>query len=220
MRKHGGLIHNAHPEAGPEGKDQFHYAPSNSTVIANTEMLPDAMRYQGTNYVLHGERTLRAFLNKDGRTGFVGGSDTHEGKPAARTAILARELTREAVFEALRCRRNYAITHARIGLDFRINGHVMGEEIEVDGAPQIVVEVKGTDRIKEVVIIRDGEVLRSVQPMTKDLHFEHADRAFTGPSYYYVRVVQTDQDAHGNFSQAWSSPIWVKRPPPPGRSVR
>lgn len=211
VRKHGGLIHNAHPDAGPDGADQFDYAPSNSTVIVNTEMLPDIIRYQGTNHPVNGERTLRAFLNKGGRTGFVGGSDTHEGIPAARTAVLASALTREAIFDALRHRRNYAVTHARIVLDFRINGHGMGEEIETGRAPRIVVDVTGTDRIEEVVLIRDGQAIRSARPGKRNLHFEHVDRSFAGPSWYYVRVAQTDRDPHGNPSRAWSSPIWVSR---------
>ncbi len=73
-------------------------------------------------YQLNWEQSVRMFLGTGGRTGFVGGSDTHEGKPAARTAVLAEALTREGLFEALRSRRNYAVTHARIVLDFRING--------------------------------------------------------------------------------------------------
>ncbi|MFA6546381.1 MAG: hypothetical protein WCS99_18330, partial [Limisphaerales bacterium] len=175
------------------------------------EMLPDLMRYQGTDHALKGEQTLRAFLNRGGRTGFVGGSDTHEGTPAARTAVLAGDLTRAAVFDAFRHRRNYAVTHARIILGFQINGHVMGEDIVVAGDPQIVVDVKGTDRIEEVVIIRDGTTLHSVRPGADSLHFTHVDRSFAGAGYYYVRVTQADKDEHGNPSQAWSSPIWVKR---------
>lgn len=217
VRKQGGLIHNAHPEAGPEGRDQFDYAASNVATIVNTEMLPDTMRYQGTNHPLKGEQTLRAFLKQGGRTGFVGGSDTHERTPAARTAILARELTRASIFDALRHRHNYAITHARIVLDFRINGSVMGEEIETEGPPHIVVDVKGTDRIKEVAIIRNGQVLVTVRPTTQNVHFERMDCSFSDASYYYVRVVQTDTDPHGNLSQAWSSPIWVKKKQSAGR---
>jgi hypothetical protein len=211
VRTDGGLIHNAHPDAGPEGRDQFDYARSNWGVIVNSEMLPDSMRYLGTNYHLKGEQTLRAFLDKGGRTGFVGGSDTHDGTPRASTAILARELTSEAVFESLGHRRNYAVTHARIVLDFRINGRVMGEDIEIEGFPHIVVDVKGTDRIKEAALIRNGRVLRKVKPKSQNLHFELVDRSFASPSYYYVRVVQADTDPHGNPPQAWSSPIWVRR---------
>ena len=93
----------------------------------------DAVQGQDAQLAV-GER-LREFLNQGGKTGFVGSTDTHEGKPAAKTAVLARELTRPAIFDALRHRRNYAVFNARIVLDFKINGHVMGEEIEIEGNP-------------------------------------------------------------------------------------
>jgi hypothetical protein len=87
----------------------------------------------------------------------------------------------------------------------------MGEEIEVAGKPRIVAEVKGTDRIEEVVIVRDGAVIHTVNPGTQVVRLDFADDAFQGNSYYYLRVIQTDKDEHGNRSHAWSSPIWVKK---------
>jgi hypothetical protein len=211
VQKVGGLIQNNHPDAGPEGRDQFDYAPPHYSVIANTELWPDTMRYQGKTHDMNMERTVRDFLNKGGRTGFVGSTDTHEGKPAAKTAVLARELTRPAIFEALRQRRNYAVFNARIVLDFKIDGHFMGEEIEIEGKPRIALDVHGTDKIEEVIIVRDGAVLHSLRPGTQNVQAEYVDEAFGGNSYYYVRVIQADKDEHGNRSHAWSSPIWVKK---------
>jgi hypothetical protein len=213
VRKHGGLIHNNHPFSfgGNETRHQWDYAAHHSSVIVNTEMGLDASRYKGKTYRLNWEQCLREFLNGGGKTGFVSGTDTHDGTPAARTAVLATELTRAAVFDALRHRRNYAINHARIGLDFRINGHFMGEEIDVAGSPHIVVEVRGTAPIEEVVIVRNGEVIHTLRPQTENVSFAYVDESFVGPSYYYMRVIQADTDPHGNHSHAWSSPIWVGR---------
>lgn len=208
--KAGGLIQNAHPDAGLEGTEQFDYDRAYASVITNSEMAPDVMHYNGKVYDLKVETTLRKFLDRGGKTGFVAGTDTHEGKPAARTAILARELTRPALFDALRHRRNYAISHARIVLDFHINGHVMGEEIEIAGRPRISVTIKGTDRIKEAVIVRDGAVVHSSSSDGSTLQFDFVDESFRGNSYYYLRVTQVDADEHGNPSRAWSSPIWVR----------
>lgn len=66
------------------------------------------------------------------RVGIVANSDGHKGRPGAEgpgaslfgaygglTAVLLPELSREAVFEALRARRHYATTGARILLDVR-----------------------------------------------------------------------------------------------------
>lgn len=207
----GGLIHNNHPDALEPGLNQFDYIPAHAAVIPNTEIYPDIVLYRGKSYPARGEETVRGFLDRGGRTGIVAGTDTHDGRPDARTAVLARELTRDAIFDALRDRRNYAINHARIGVDFRINGEVMGSEIESVGVPRIAVDVRGTDIIEEVAIVRDGKVLRAMQPRARDFHFEETDANFPGESYYYVRVIQADRDEHGNRSHAWSSPIWVRR---------
>jgi hypothetical protein len=210
VRKTGGLIHNAHPDPKPTGRDQFDYAPSAYDVIANTEMWADVIQFGGTNHPTRGEQTVRAFLDRGGRTGFVGGTDTHEGKPAARTAVLVRRLTRAAIFDALRHRRNYAVNHARIELDFRINGHIMGGEVEVKGCPRIVVEVIGTAPIEEVAVVRDGAVIHAINPRKTQARLNCVDRNFGGSSYYYIRVTQSDKDKHGNKSCAWSSPIWAR----------
>jgi hypothetical protein len=210
VKKVGGLIQNNHP-IGDEARDQWDYASALESVVVNTEMGPDVMRYDGKEYKPGWQAKVREFLNLGRKTGFVAGTDTHEGKPAARTAVLARELTRPAIFEALRHRRNYAVFNAKIVLDFKIDGHFMGEEIEIEGKPRIAVEVHGTDKIEEVVVVRDGTVLHSRQPGTPRAQFEYVDETFDGNSYYYVRVIQVDKDEHGNRSHAWSSPIWVKK---------
>jgi len=208
----GGLVHNAHPNALPGAKDQFDYKPSYYSVIRNTEIGSDALYgTEGKKHELGWEQAVRDFLNCGGKTGFVKGTDTHEGKPAARTAVFAKELTREAIFDALRHRRNYAVSNTRIILDFKINGHCMGEEIEIEGKPRIAVSVKGTNTIKELAVIRDGSILHSVSPKSKLAQFEYVDNTFEAGSYYYLRVTQVDKDKLGNPTRAWSSPIWVRQ---------
>lgn len=207
--KQGGLVQNNHPSKGPEGADQWAYDPIHESVIANTEIDADTVQYSGKTYALGVEQTIREFLNRGGKTGFVKGTDTHAGKPAARTAVLAKELTRDALFDALRHRRTYAVTHARIGLSFKIDGHEMGETFEAAGQPTIDVDIQGTDLISEVEIVRDGTVLAARKPGVRQVAFSTVDEAFTGKSYYYLRVTQADRDEHGNPSRAWTSPICV-----------
>ncbi len=64
----------------------------------------------------------------------------------------------------------------------------MGEEIEIEGKPRIAVRVQGTDTIEEVALIRDGSVIHTLAPKTRDVRFEHVDGSFPGKSYYYVRI--------------------------------
>jgi len=211
VRSVGGLIQNNHLAAGLEGRDQFAYSPENSSVITNTEIHPNVIFWEGKRHDTNMEQMARDFLDGGGKTGFVGGTDTHEGRPAARTAVLAEELTREAILDALRHRRNYGVWNARIAVDFRISGHPMGTEVEVPKAPRISVRVNGTDQIAAVEIVRDGDVIRAVNPDRRSARLSFADRGFGGSSYYYVRVTQVDTDEHGNPSRAWGSPVWVHR---------
>ena len=81
------------------------------------------------------------------RVGVVANSDGHKGRPGAShpgastfgaygglTCVLADSLTREAVFDAIRRRRCYAVTAAqRIHVELTVNGLPMGAEGRVDG---------------------------------------------------------------------------------------
>lgn len=207
--KHGGLVQNNHPCSGPDGADQWAYDPAYDSVIASTEIAEDKMQYNGKTYASGVEQAIRDFLNRGRKTGFVKGTDTHEGRPSARTAILAKELTRDALFEALRHRRTYAVTHARIILSFTVDGHEMGEAFATAGKPRIAVDIQGTDALTEVAVIRDGTILTSRNPGVSHTAFSYVDESFSGKSYYYLRVTQIDNDESGNPSCAWSSPIWV-----------
>ncbi len=124
--------------------------------------------------------------------------------------MFAKELTREAIFDALRHRRNYAVSNARIVLNFKIDGHEMGKEFETAGQLRIAVQVRGTGIIKEVAIVRNGLVYYTLSPGKEQVNFELVDDSFETSAYYYLRVIQADKDEHGNFSYAWSSPIWVR----------
>jgi len=63
--------------------------------------------------------------------GFTAGGE-HEGVGV--TGVYATDLTREAIFEALRERRTYGTTGDRIIVDWRLDGHPMGSRPRaVDG---------------------------------------------------------------------------------------
>ena len=83
VQRYNGLIHNNHPSPWPDGRDQWDYDPSYCSVITNTEMYGDTIHYEGKAFHPNMEQTVRDFLNRGGKTGFVRGTDTHEGNPAA-----------------------------------------------------------------------------------------------------------------------------------------
>jgi hypothetical protein len=140
-----------------------------------------------------------------GRNGDFNRRDTGYGSGALMAAV-ASELTREGLWEAFRSRRTYATTGARIVLDFRCNGHQMGEEIVAQGPPLLTADVTGTGPIERLELIRDDRLLFTQWGDGDRSTLEHADEDCPqGQHYYYLRVTQIDGEL------AWSSPIWVLR---------
>ena len=120
-------------------------------------------------------------------------------------AVQAEQLTRESIFRALYDRRVYATSGARILLDFRVAGQTMGSEIRADAAPQIAIEVVGTEPIERIEIKRDCAIVHIHEPDGELARFTWSDPDFDAgqPCFYYVRIVQTDGE------EAISSPVWV-----------
>ncbi len=128
------------------------------------------------------------------------------GGGLGKAAVWAKELTRESILEAVRARRTFGTTAARIQIDFRVNGRMMGE---VSGRGEGPVSVKAVvhspQPIRSVEICRNNEFVYSASPGGTDAEIEYADRTpLAGSSYYYLRVLQTDGEI------AWSSPVWLE----------
>ncbi|MEE9271183.1 MAG: DUF3604 domain-containing protein [Candidatus Krumholzibacteria bacterium] len=138
------------------------------------------------------------------------GSDEHYSRLGL-TAVYATELTRPAIWEALKSRRTYGTTGARIVVDFSVNGDFMGSEMTVAGGPLVQVGVIGTDTLRTISIIRDGyDTVFETHPGTLSASVEFVDADATSGSThsYYARIVQNDDH------YAWTSPIWVTIEPP------
>ncbi len=166
--------------------------------------------------------TVRDALNRGFRLGMVAGADicpwpgrSHPGTVHALapyagglTAVFAEELSREAVFEALRSRRCYATTGARIILRFDVCGTPMGGTVRLaspDEPRHVAVSVIGTYRIDRVDILKNCEMLWSKKAEDERLEWCVTDDSRCAPSdFYYLRVFQADG------ARAWSSPIWME----------
>ncbi|MEA3400846.1 MAG: CehA/McbA family metallohydrolase [Armatimonadota bacterium] len=163
-------------------------------------------------------------LKRGYRLGLMASSDCHDGNPGNANwsyrqphihhrlgsgfmAVLAEELARGAVWDAMYARRCYATTGTRIVLDFRVNEAIMGSEITApaDAANRIEAEVTGTAPLQRLELVRDGEVIAVKQDGGGDVSASlRVEDAGAGDScFYYLRVFQTDGE------MAWSSPVWV-----------
>ncbi|MGH9338816.1 MAG: DUF3604 domain-containing protein [Acidobacteriota bacterium] len=148
----------------------------------------------------------------------VAASDDHTARPGQASkglaAVWAPALDRESIFGSLLEKRTYGTTGQRIYLDFRVNGVLPGSRIRAGGAPSIFLEVHGTDDLEWVELVkldqraREYQVLQRWTPKRLSFTANLADRSFSAPSFYYLRVKQSGL-VEGRPAMAWSSPIWV-----------
>lgn len=114
-------------------------------------------------------------LSRGCKVGLTAGTDGVMGRPGAchpgrrlirnlrngLTAVYARELTREAIWEALHARRTYATTGERIRLLFQVNDADMGSEIAITESPTITFDIEGTKPLERIDLFRGVEVIES-----------------------------------------------------------
>ncbi len=172
-------------------------------------------------------RHVRDALARGYRLGFVAGGDMHSSQPGnpvlalgpyrtlrfkpGLTAVVADRLEERAILDAMRDRRTYATTGARILLQFSVNGVPLGGQLLLGAGEAVVVQgsVHGTAALAEVTVVRDGAPVYVARPRQEDVEIRWEDQppAEGGRgSYYYLRAIQVDGEV------AWSSPVWVSRP--------
>ncbi len=141
----------------------------------------------------------------------VQASSDHISTHTSYAMIYTPSTARTDIVESMRQRHAYAATD-NILLDFEAASadgasHLMGDAFaDPNGRPQLRVKIVGTDRVKQVDLIRNNKFIYTLAPEKAAVDFTYLDQApEPGESYYYVRVIQDD----GNL--AWSSPIWIKR---------
>jgi hypothetical protein len=150
----------------------------------------------------------------------VAASDDHRAHPGqphyGRTAVAATGLTREEIFDALYHRRTYGTTGIKVLMDFKMNDEPMGGTATASSAPEIAIEVHGTDTIEFIEILRYGKsdggflVINTLYPDDADFQWTGTDPAFKEDSIYYIRLRQMRM-VRTRVAMAWSSPIWVRR---------
>ncbi len=122
-----------------------------------------------------------------------------------KACVFAEELTRESILDALRARRCYGTTAAKIFLDVRVSGHLMGEKLATPAGAEVKVdvEVRCPVPIGKIELCRDNKYIDAQSPDGNQARVTFVDdHPPPGRCYYYVRVTQQDDEI------AWSSPVW------------
>src|SRR5690625_4053845 len=128
--------------------------------------------------------TVYSALKRGLRFGFVGSTDHHAGYPGSygdgRMAVLAKEKTRDSIWEAILARRTYAVTGDKIECEFKINNEHMGSVIDGSGDRNIDLFVKGNDEIDKIIVYKNlkpwkiinGETFQSTNKKTYKVRVE------------------------------------------------
>jgi hypothetical protein len=156
------------------------------------------------------------------RVGVIGTSDTRLSTPGnprgftmedlryagGLTAVLAKELTHDAILEALRARRCYATTGLRYLLEFTVDGAPMGSELRVPkGHRASLYGALGstTQWVRLEFIGPEGPVgtLTPEGPDAEVIELTATTPPVEAPTWVYLRGV----DQAGGM--AWSSPVYL-----------
>lgn len=177
-----------------------HYSPQYDAVVSLLEVA-------GEDGVVDCEYYDLA-LDKGWHVAPTNNQNNHKGQwgdaSDARTVVLAKSLTEEALYAAMKDRRVYATQDSDLAIYYELNGTVMGSIIPKSEEAEITVFLSDpTDEaIGNVEVVTDGgAVLVSEYVETPSQVLELS--ASGGHSYYYLRVTQPDGDV------AVTAPVWM-----------
>lgn len=151
--------------------------------------------------------------------GFIGSGDSHDGHPglahlggrntgSGLAGIVCDERTKEALLTALRARRVFATSGARILVRFSLAGKPMGSLVdasEVKESATLFASASGPAPIRRIDVIQGDSVAITFEgDGSCEQGFSGALEGLRPGDFVYVRVIASD----GHM--AWSSPIFVR----------
>jgi hypothetical protein len=164
----------------------------------------------------------KGFVNlalKMGRRYAFESSSDHISTHLSYCNVFVTEPTREKILEAVKKKRVYGATDNIIA-DVRCKvgdkERFMGEEFTTNAAPTLNIHIIGAQKIANVTIIKDDEVVHTATPNERDVTLTWTDPNPTAgkTSYYYVRGEQVkDMEGATSGELVWASPMWIKYEP-------
>lgn len=190
-----------HPDTVHGDFERFdHYSPQYDAAVSLLEVA-------GEDGVVDCEYYDRA-LDEGWHVAPTNNQNNHNGQwgdaSDARTVALAKDLTEEALYAAMKDRRVYATQDSDLAIYYELNGTVMGSILPKSEEAEITVFLSDpTDEaIGSVEVVTDGgAVLVSEYVETPSQVLELS--ASGGHSYYYLRITQPDGDV------AVTAPVWM-----------
>lgn len=125
-----------------------------------------------------GETSYERAIEKGIRIGLIAAGDNHS-VPAVfehgSMCALAKDNTKESLWDALTHSRVYGVSQSRIEVDFEINEEQMGGLLEIRDTASLHFHIKGTNAIDRVEILKDNVVDEMVVHSGTWEHIAHQD---------------------------------------------
>ncbi len=191
--------------------DDFSYS---AKAAANFCAVETGNKDVGNNDAEYLER-YHVALDKGWRLAPTTNQDNHTFKTNChRTVVIAPELSREAICEALRARRVYSSDDPNLELIFKQGESWMGSVIETTEQSVTltvkVVDDEPTQRLR--LITNQGAVAAETACNAKEVVWQPSIELGAGTSYFYVEVTSLNTLDDDEPSQiAVSAPIWITR---------
>ncbi len=163
------------------------------------------------------DQMIDEVLKRGLRFGFVAGSDGHgllwhhgiarkrDSHRTGLTAVQAERCDRASIFQALRTRRCYATSGAKIFLDLKVNQQPMGSFLPRTDQLQIEACAHSDSTLASLALIGPAGVITLVERADDVLQASLSLNRVgnTQPFYVYARVERADGE------MAWSSPVFI-----------
>jgi hypothetical protein len=218
----GALGHWPHPGLYGDLDKLDHYTPARDRAMASIEIhnygswLGDPAAWGLHDY----ENWYVLALDKGWHVMPAAVSDTHSpdwisGSPV-RTVLLAKTLTPEALYGAMRASRGYATLDRNLKLRYTLNGAIMGRTLS--GGSSFTARIRAQDpdamardAITRVELVSDhGRVVARRVTSGTDISVSFKVSSTTS-RYYYVRVTTASDVTGGPGVTAWTAPVWTGR---------
>ncbi|MBC7247236.1 MAG: CehA/McbA family metallohydrolase [Actinobacteria bacterium] len=158
-------------------------------------------------------------LDRGWRVAPAANQDNHRlSANSHRTVIVAPELTRGALLDALRARRAYATDDPDMRVTFRLGEEWMGSTVTVSSpAVSFLVEVEDDESIAYLELFTNGgRVVARLGPEAagNGRVTWNPEVPVSGDCYFYLRVTERDEDGDDDsgsgFQVAVTAPIWLR----------
>ncbi|MGH9666979.1 MAG: CehA/McbA family metallohydrolase [Bryobacteraceae bacterium] len=206
-----------HP--GPEQYNNWAYRDSGITdIITMLEVI-------NSNNKIHYAGFVNA-LDRGWKVSPVCGNDNHGlagiARNTSRTFVLANELTKAGILDAMKHRRTYASLDKNIQCRYTVNGAVMGSTLDRPTAFRFVIAVNDpdagnpNDKITKIDIVKDGGAVAQTYTPTPGYSIRWSPILNDSTSkFFFVRVwTAGGGDAPGADPAnpvAWLAPVWTGR---------